>query len=233
MILKTAIILAGGKGIRLRPYTNSIPKPMIEIKGKPLIGWIISWLIKNGISKIVIGVAFKKEIIIEWINSNKFDVEVVISEHYVKSGTGGGIKHAIKNGEIHDDGFLAMNGDELTDLSLSNFYRFHTANGKVASILATPLRSNFGVVDIGDHSLIKSFKEKPVIDNIFINSGIYIFTPDIDSYLPWEGDVERITFVKLAKENKICAFRYFGFWRTVNTEKDLEAINNEIEYLRL
>ncbi|MFX1256197.1 MAG: NDP-sugar synthase [Promethearchaeota archaeon] len=232
MILETAIILAGGKGMRLRPYTNTIPKPMIEIQGKPLIGWIINWLIKNNIKKIVIGVAHKKEILIEWINSTSFPVEIVISEHYVKSGTGGGIKHAIKNGEINDDNFLAMNGDELTDLALSNLYRFHLINGKSATILVTPLRSNFGVVEIGEENLIKRFREKPIIDTIFINSGIYILTPEVEPYLSWESDVERDTFVKLAEENKICAFRYFGFWRTVNTEKDLEAINNEIKYLR-
>ncbi|MFX1282115.1 MAG: nucleotidyltransferase family protein [Promethearchaeota archaeon] len=232
MTLQTGIILAGGKGLRLRPYTNEIPKPMIDLSGKPLVEWIIEWLISNGLTKIVIGVAYKKEKIINWVKSKNFESEIIISHHYIESGTAGGIKHAIKNAKIKDEYFLAMNGDELTDLSLKNFFRFHVVNKKIVTILATPLRSNFGVIELGDQNIITAFKEKPIIDNIFINSGVYIFNNEIDSYLPWEGDIEKTTFVKLAMERKMVAFRYFGFWRTVNTEKDLEIMKDEIKYLR-
>ena len=232
--LRTAIVLAGGRGMRLRPYTEDIPKPLIEIDGHPILYWIAKWLERNGIKRMVIGVAHKKEKIIKWVDSIKseFSLEIFISEHFIESSTGGGIKYAIKNAEITDSCFLAMNGDELTDVSLSNFFRFHIGNNKIATILATPLRSNFGVVEIGENNIVHAFKEKPIIDNIFINSGVYLLSPEIDSYLPWEGDIERTSFVSLSKEQQLVAFRYFGFWRTVNTEKDLEVMQREIEYLR-
>ena len=78
MSIKTAIILAGGKGLRLKPHTNNIPKPLIEVSGKPLLEWIINWLIKNNVTKIVIGVAYKKEKIIEWIEKRSFNAEIII-----------------------------------------------------------------------------------------------------------------------------------------------------------
>ena len=234
MQVETAIILAGGRGMRLRPYTEDIPKPLIEVEGHPLLYWIAKWLERNNIEKMVIGVAYKKEKVFQWYDSEKssFNLKITISEHFIKSGTAGGIKHAIKNAKIHDECFLAMNGDELTDLSLANFLRFHIINDKIATILATPLKSNFGVLEIGEHNIVKAFKEKPIIDHIFINSGVYLFKPEIDLYLPWEGDIERTAFVQLANEKKLVAFRYFGFWRTVNTEKDLNVIRREIEYLK-
>ena len=234
MELRTAIVLAGGQGMRLRPYTEDLPKPLIEIEGHPILYWVIKWLEQHGIKKVVIGVAYKKEKVYEWLKSAKqnFNLEIVLSEHFVKSGTGGGIKHAIKNANILDKCYLAMNGDELTDISLRNLFRFHSINNKIATILATPLKSNFGVLDIGEKNLVNSFKEKPIIDNIFINSGVYLFNSEIESYLPWEGNIERTTFVELAKEQQLIAFRYFGFWRTVNTEKDLEVMRKEIKYLR-
>ena len=231
MKLKTAIVLAGGRGLRLRPYTNTIPKPMIDVAGKPLLHWIIDWLARNGVEKVVIGVAHQKEKIIEWVEENSFKPEIVISHHFVKSGTGGGFKHAIRNAKIEDETFLGMNGDELTDVSLDNFYRFHTMQKSMVTLLATPLHSSFGVLDIDKLNRITSFSEKPVIPDVFINSGVYIFQKEIYDHLPEEGNIERTTFVELAKKNQMAAFRYYGFWRTVNTEKDLQAIVREVEIL--
>jgi NDP-sugar pyrophosphorylase family protein len=234
MDLTTAIVLAGGRGMRLRPYTEDLPKPMIDIEGQPILYWIARWLARNEIKKMVIGVAHQKEKIYEWLESADFDfnMDIIISEHFVKSGTGGGIKNAIKNANIKDKCFLAMNGDELTDLSLVNFLRFHKLNDKIATILGTPLKSNFGVLEIGENNLVIAFKEKPTIDNIFINSGVYLLKPEIEPNLPWEGNIEQTAFVNLAKKNELVVFRYFGFWRTVNTEKDLEIMRKEIKFLK-
>lgn len=230
--LKTAIVLAGGRGMRLRPYTETLPKPLIEIGGKPIIYWISKWLLQNGIEKIVIGVAHQKEKFYEWIETVPFKDKIVFSEHKVESGTGGGFKLAIKNGNVTDDVFLGMNGDEITDLPLSTFFRFHLAQKTTATLLATPLYSNFGVVNIDRTNKINSFEEKPMIEGTFINSGVYIFNKEIDSYLPVEGDIEKTAFVELAKKTEMSAYRYYGFWKTVNTEKDLEFMNQEIEFLK-
>lgn len=231
MKLTTAVILAGGQGLRLRPYTENVPKPLIEVSGRPLIHWIVNWLARNGIRKVVVGVAYKKEKVIEYFQNQDLPVEITFSHHLIESGTGGGFKLAIRNAHINDETFLAMNGDELTDLSLENFMRFHLNHGCLATLMATPLYSNFGVVKIDSENIISEFREKPLIDSVFINTGVYLFNRDIEKHLPERGDIEQTTFVKLAKERKMAAFRYYGFWRTVNTEKDLKIIEEEIGLL--
>ncbi|MFB3103329.1 MAG: NDP-sugar synthase, partial [Pseudomonadales bacterium] len=92
--LKTAIVLAGGLGVRLRPFTEEMPKAMVEVQGKPLLHWIILWLAKNDIERIVIGVAYKKEKIINWVASHTFGPKIEFSHHEIESGTGGGIRCA-------------------------------------------------------------------------------------------------------------------------------------------
>ena len=125
-----------------------------------------------------------------------------------------------------------MNGDEITDLPLSTFLRFHLTQKTTATLLATPLYSNFGVVNINHKNIISSFDEKPMIEGTFINSGVYLFNKNIESLLPVEGDIEKTTFVELAKKTDLSAYRYYGFWKTVNTEKDLEIMNDEIDFLK-
>ncbi|MFX0204490.1 MAG: NDP-sugar synthase [Candidatus Hodarchaeota archaeon] len=232
MKLKTAVVLAGGAGMRLRPYTENIPKPMIEVSGKPLIHWIVEWLARNGIEKVVIGVAYMKEKVIEYFQNHDMDVEIVFSHHFLESGTGGGFKLAIRNANIKDETFLAMNGDELTDVSLENLMRFHLSQGSMVTLMAAPLNTNFGVVKIDSNNRITEFREKPLIDSVFINTGVYLFNRAIEDFLPEQGSIEKITFVELAKKRQMAAFRYYGFWRTVNTEKDLKRIEKEIELLR-
>lgn len=231
MKLKTAVILAGGQGIRLRPYTENIPKPLIEVSGRPLIHWIVDWLARNGIQKVVVGVAYKKEKVIEYFQNQDLPVEVIFSHHFIESGTGGGFKLAIQNARITDETFLAMNGDELTDLSLENFMRFHLSHNCLVTLMSAPLYSNFGVVQIDSENRITEFREKPLIDSVFINTGLYLFNRNIEKLLPDKGDIEKTTFVKLAQERQMAAFRYYGFWRTVNTEKDLKRIEDEIKLL--
>ncbi|TDJ24634.1 MAG: nucleotidyltransferase family protein [Gammaproteobacteria bacterium] len=229
--LKTAIVLAGGLGVRLRPFTEEMPKAMVEVQGKPLLHWIILWLAKNDIERIVIGVAYKKEKIINWVESHAFGPKIEFSHHEVESGTGGGIRRAVESMGIEDEVYLVMNGDELCDLPLDSMLRFHLKQTPIATILSTPLRSNFGVVEIDSRQRITSFEEKPLIDSIFVNSGVYLFDQQINSLLPKVGDIEKTTFVSLAKEKRMAAYRYFGFWRTINTEKDLQDIEDNLDFL--
>ncbi|MCZ6616691.1 MAG: nucleotidyltransferase family protein [Gammaproteobacteria bacterium] len=229
--LKTAVVLAGGLGVRLRPFTEDMPKAMVEVQGKPLLHWIILWLAKNNIERIVIGVAYKKEKIINWVKENSFGPKIEFSHHEIESGTGGGIRRAVESMGIEDDTYLVMNGDELCDLPLDSMFRFHLKQAPIATILSTPLRSNFGVVQIDSRQRITSFEEKPLIDSIFVNSGVYLFDRRINSLLPKAGDIEKTTFVTLAEEKSMSSYRYFGFWRTINTEKDLQDIEDNLDFL--
>jgi len=230
MKLKTAVLLVGGKAMRLRPLTDSLPKCMVEIKDKPLIEWIFSWLKENGIENVVLGVDYKKEMIMNHVgDGNKFGLNVKYSDHSTAKDTGDAFRMAIEKGNVTDEHFVAMNGDELTDISLKNLFRFHMEHSPVATIVTAPLKSPFGILEIDDNHTIRSFREKPVLGDKFVNAGIYIFSQKIRDYLPQEGRLEETTFVKLANEGKLKSFKYFGFWSTLNTHKDLEEMKKAVD----
>ena len=226
-MIKTAVVLVGGRGLRLMPYTQDIPKTMINVGGKPLIHWITDWLIDNKIKALVLGVDYKKEVIIDYFKKNNFDIEILFNDHHDAQGTGDAFRLAIENIGINDKTFLAMNGDELTDLSIKNFLTFHDEHKPIATLMAYPLRSPYGILEIDHEFNISAFREKPIIDNFFINAGVYLFDKQIKNYLPEKGSIEESTFVKLAEMKKIKAFKYFGFWRTIDTIKDLVSIEKK------
>ncbi|MGA2971392.1 MAG: nucleotidyltransferase family protein [Candidatus Bathyarchaeia archaeon] len=226
--IKTAIILAGGEGLRLRPLTSDTPKAMISVAGKPLLQWIIEWLTRNGIQDLIIGVAYQKEKIMEYFdNGNRFNVGIRYSVHTVEGGTSQGFRQAIQR-YVDDDYFLAMNGDELVDLSLASFAAFHRSNGGTVTIAVGPLRSPYGVVELQGANVV-GFVEKPILHSHHVSVGTYIFSHDILGYLPEKGDVERTTFPHLASLGKLKAYVHTGFWATVNTMKDLEDLENQLK----
>jgi len=226
--VKTAVILAGGAGLRLRPLTDDNPKAMIIVAGKPLLQWIIEWLKRNGVLDIVIGVAHKKEKIISYFDDGKkLGVNIKYSNHTVEGGTGEGFRLAIQR-HVKDDVFLAMNGDELVDLSVQDFVRHHYAQGGIATIAVGPLRSPYGLVELRGNDVI-GFNEKPIIRTHYVSVGVYIMSRKIIEYLPQEGDVERAVFPKLANQGALKAYIHDGFWATVNTIKDLEDVETQLK----
>jgi len=232
MKLETAVVLVGGRGLRMSSHTEDVPKCMVNISGEPLLYWILKWLKISAIKRVVLGVAYKKEVIMEYIKTNDLGLDIAFNDHTGVDGTGEAFRLAIENQHVDDEVFIAMNGDELTDVSLKNFLIFHKEHKPIATILACPLRSNFGVLAIGNDYTITKFMEKPIIDNHFVNSGIYIFSQAIKSFLPKKGNIEETTFVELARLEKIKAFKYYGFWRTINTVKDLKAIEDCVDILK-
>ncbi|MBI4021203.1 MAG: nucleotidyltransferase family protein [Candidatus Aenigmarchaeota archaeon] len=232
MKLTTAIVLAGGKALRLRPYTNDVPKCMIEVSGKPVLYWILKWLKNNGIVRVVLGVAYKKEVIEAYVAAEDFGLEIVLNDHSEAEGTGDALRLAIERQNVRDEVFLAMNGDELTDVSLKNFLSFHLHHKPVATLLSCPLRSPYGILTTDSSHTIVDFQEKPILERYFVNAGVYLLSQEIRAFLPERGDIERTTFRELAKHGKIKAFKYFGFWNTINNIKDIKEIEENVDILK-
>ena len=223
--IKTAVILAGGEGLRLRPLTTDKPKVMISVAGKPILDWILQWLVGNRIARIVVGVAYKKDVVTEYVSRLNLPARIEFSEHTVEGGTGEGFRLAIER-FVQDDTFLAMNGDEITDINISRFANFHLRLGSLATIAVANLRSPFGVVKINDYKIVE-FKEKAVLES-WVSTGIYAFNHGIVEYLPARGNIEDETFPKLARLGKLGAYRHSGFWGTLNTLKDLHELEREL-----
>lgn len=231
-----AAILAGGYGKRLRPLTDDRPKPLIEVAGKPIIAWQIEWLKKHGIKDLVILVGYKRNMIIDEIGSGgKYGVRVSYVVEEEPLGTGGALKNAehILGGE---DYFVLINGDIITNLNpLDLIDILERRRNAVASIAVVPLRSPFGVVKVDNTNMVISFVEKPVIPDYMINAGVYAMKPEIFSYLPEKGDIERTCFPKLASEGRLVAKVYSGeiYWRSIDTIKDIEEATSDITDRRL
>jgi NDP-sugar pyrophosphorylase family protein len=228
--MDTAVVLAGGAGLRLRPYTNDKPKAMVQVYKKPLLEWIVEWLTSNGVRNIVFGVAYKRGAITKHFGDGTgFGARIKYSVHTVEGGTAEGFRLAIKR-HINQKTFIAMNGDELVDLSLQKLESYHNRHGCLATIAVSPLRSPYGIVDLNQKTKsVVSFREKAVIPKTYVSVGVYIFNRDILRYIPTQGDVEKTTFPRLAANKEIKAYIHKGFWRTINTHKDLQDVAEELE----
>lgn len=224
--VRTAVVLAGGAGERLRPLTNDRPKPMIELSGKPILHWIIEWLKRNGIRRIVLGVAYCKDVVTDYFgDGSKFGIDIVYSQHSVVGETGEGFRLAIER-YVNDDIFIAMNGDELTNFSIKKFTDYHIRTDPVATIAITNPRSPFGIVDADKEGLVLSFHEKPILSSLWVSIGVYLFNREILNYLPNNGSIEKQTFPKLVKNKLLRAYEVDGSWLTINTIKDLKYVEN-------
>jgi mannose-1-phosphate guanylyltransferase len=223
----TAVILVGGAGLRMRPFTEDKPKCMVPINGKPLIHWTLSWLKNNGFKHIVLGVAYHKEAVIDYVKANPQGLKVDFSEHTVEGETGEGFRFAISR-FVKDEDFLAMNGDEITTLDLNRLEEAHLAHKPLATVAVAPMRSPFGVLELEVDNIV-CFKEKPLIENVFVSIGIYMFNQKILDYIPMDGSIEKTVFPLLVKKNalKACRLKPEEAWLTINSLKDLSVAEKE------
>ncbi|MEM1641987.1 MAG: nucleotidyltransferase family protein [Desulfurococcaceae archaeon] len=218
-----AAILAGGLGKRLRPYTDDLPKPMIQVADRPILEWQILWLKKYGIREIVLLVGYRKEKIIEYFGSgSKLGVKITYVVEDDPLGTGGAIKNA-EHVLSKDEVFLVLNGDIITNLNPLLLVEKLNSNRKYLGAIATiPLPSPYGVLDI-ENGDVKGFVEKPVIKDYWINAGVYALRREALRYFPEKGDLEKTAFPAMARDGALGGVKYTGiFWKAIDTYKDLE-----------
>jgi NDP-sugar pyrophosphorylase family protein len=195
---------------------------MLPVAGKPILQWVVEWLARQGISKAVVGVAHEKEKIMEYFqDGSRFGLDLMYSTHTVEGGTAQGFRLAIER-YIHDDSFIAMNGDELSNINLESLFEYHIKYKPTATVCVSQLKSPFGVVAMDEDNKVIDFREKSLIESVYVSMGIYVFQREILQYLPETGDVERTAFVSLARKGKLRGYRHSGLWITINTLKDLK-----------
>ena len=227
--VRTAVVLSGGEGIRLLPITKDLPKGLVKVGGKPLLQWVVEWLRENGVTSIVMGVAYLKDHIISYFgNGDKFGVEIKYSIHTVQGGTGEGFSLAIGR-YVRDDTFFALNGDQITNLRLGSLLGKHIEKSAIATIAVVHPRLPFGLVKVDRHDNCLGFLEKPILKERFISTGVYVFDRRITRYLPRRGDIERVTFPSLSRFHKLGIYRHPGSFITVNSLRELEEAENQLK----
>ena len=217
-----ALILAGGRGKRLRPLTDKIPKPLILINNLPLIERSVKYLKKFGINDIIICSGYKSKQIENFLKKKKnFNCKIEFSIERSPLGTAGAIKKATQ--KISDDSFVVINGDIITNIDLRKILK------KPNTIAANELKTKFGTMEIKNSKII-AFNEKSDVEDVWMNPGIYHLSSEIRKILPKKGSLESVVFPKLAKNNLLHTVKFKNvLWHSIDSHKDIELCSNDIK----
>lgn len=236
-----AVILAGGLGTRLSEETESRPKPMVDIGGKPILWHIMKMYSAHGINDFVICCGYKGYVIKEYfanyflhmsdvtfnMRDNNMEVHnkraepwnVTLVDTGENSMTGGRLRRVadyIKD----EEAFCFTYGDGVGDIDITETIRFHKDHGKVATLTATFPPGRFGALDIHNRQVV-SFKEKPKGDGALINGGFFVLTPKVLDYLVNDSSVwEQAPLMRLAEDDELMAYEHDGFWQPMDTLRD-------------
>ena len=235
---KLGFILAGGRGTRLKPITDEIPKPLLPIQGKPVIEYTFDLFKKFGITKVILSIGYLGDKIKEHFgDGKKYGLDIIYIEEDTPQGTAGPLRLAKK---YLTETFVMCNADELKDIDLDEMYLFHKENQASATIAFTTVEdpSAYGVAKLQGNKILE-FIEKPKKEEApsnLINSGLYILEPDVINYVPQGNEpasIEKDVFPKLAKEGKLYGYHFAGQWfdtgnfeRYEKARKSWNGINN-------
>lgn len=225
-----AVILAGGKGTRLRPYTTAFPKPLMPVGDKPILEIIVRQLKLHGIDEIVMAVGHLAELIMTFFgDGSKFGLKIKYSREDKPLGTAGPL--SLLKDELTET-FLVMNGDILTTLNYSDLIEYHKKNKAIATIALNKrdVYIDFGVVELDEDSNIADYIEKPTL-HYLVSMGIYVFEPKVLKYIPNNKKFDFPDLVKrlISAGEKVKGYIYDGYWLDIGRPEDYERACNEID----
>ncbi len=221
-----ALILAGGKGERLRPLTDTMPKPMVPLCGKPILMHQVEWLKRGGVTDVVFLAGYLWQAIKDYFGDG---AAMCIRAHYSLEdsplGRGGAIRRGFTQVPLEEQTVMVLNGDVVTDESpaaiLDRHRKIKEANpDHMATIMVVPMVSPYGIVDLDENGSVQGFREKVEIP-YWINAGVYVLDRGVAPELPELGDHETETFPRLAQAGQLAALKSRAFWRSVDSFKDL------------
>ncbi len=229
-----AVILAGGKGIRLRPYSIVIPKPLVPLGDKPILEILIERLKHSGISELILCVNHLAELIMSYFgDGSKYDVQIEYSIEDMPLSTVAPIKLLKKLPE----NFLVLNGDLLTDLDFATLYNYHLGKNGLLTVAVYKRKINidFGVMEIDEEKKVAvGFKEKPGYE-LNVSMGVYVFNRKILDFIP---DNETFGFDNLMRclldqKQLVHIYHYDGYWLDIGRPDDYEKAIEDIDRLNL
>ena len=231
-----ALILAGGKGERLRPLTDSMPKPLAPLNGRPILWYQVEWLKRVGVTHVIFLVGYRWEMVRQYFgDGSQFGIKAIYSVETSPLGRGGAIRVGMAHVPEEEENVIVLNGDIITaedpNHVLSHHLKRKEASPEIlASIMVTPMVSPYGLVDLDKTGNVVGFREKVELPHL-INAGVYVFDRSMGPLMPEIGDHESLTFPALAEEGRIAAYESTSFWRSVDSFKDLREAEEFVKQL--
>lgn len=238
------VILAGGFGTRLSEYTETIPKPMVKIGGKPMLWHIMKIYAKFGYKDFNIALGYKAEVIkdyflnyreinsdftidlgngkLETHQSSNVDWKVTLVDTGINSMTGGRIKRM--KDFIGNETFLLTYGDGLANIDIDKLVSFHREHGKMVTVTAVHPGARFGELDL-DGDVVLSFKEKPQLGQGWINGGFFVVEPEFLDLINDDSTIlEKDPLENVAKLDQLRSFKHEDFWKCLDTKRDKDFL---------
>ena len=220
------VILAGGLGTRLSEYTHSIPKPMIDINGKPMIYYIMKHYAKSGFKDFYVALGYKGNVIRKFFKNRSYGWNINLIDTGKNTMTGGRLKRLKKY--LGKDTFMMTYGDGISNVNIKKLLNFHKKNNKLVTVTAVRPPARFGVLKFTGN-LVKYFKEKSKVDEGWINGGFFVMETDFLKFIKNDKVyLERYPLEKTSKKKQLIAFKHEGFWQCVDTKRDLDKIRKLI-----
>jgi len=222
-----AVILAGGKGTRLAPYTTVLPKPLLPVGEMPILEIVIRQLKKHGFNDVTLAVGYLAELLMAYCgDGSKFGAKLGYSREEQPLGTAGPLASIPNLNET----FLVMNGDLLTTIDYGAMLKYHRERGALATIACYQRdeKINLGVIDMDSDNWVSNYIEKPTY-HYTVSMGIYIFEPAILNYIPSNQhlDLPQLVLNLIKAEKKVNVFNFGGYWLDIGRHDDYERAIEE------
>lgn len=217
------VILAGGFGTRISEYTKSIPKPMIKIKGMPILVHIMKHYAKFGFNNFYIALGYKGNVIKNYFKKKKFKWNINLINTGKNTMTGGRLRKLKKY--LMGESFFLTYGDGLSNVNIKKLLEFHKNNKKLVTLTAVRPPARFGALKLKGN-VVKYFKEKSKMDEGWINGGFFVINSKFFSYIRNDNTyLEREPLENITKKKQLAVYRHNGFWQCIDTKRDLILLN--------
>ena len=221
------VILAGGLGTRLSEYTKTIPKPMINLAGKPKLLHIMKFYAKYGFKDFYIALGYKGEIIKNFFKKNHFSWNINLIQTGKNTMTGGILKRLKKI--IGKETFMMTYGDGLSNVNLKKLIKFHKKNKRLVTLTAVRPPARFGALKLKGN-FVNYFKEKSKLDEGWINGGFFVMEPKFLNFIKNDGTyLEREPLERITKNKQLIAFKHKGFWQCMDTKRDKDNLEKVLK----
>ncbi len=218
-VVDTVVILCGGRGTRLQERTRAIPKPLVEIGGRPILWHVIQIYAVQGFRRFILCTGYRGDQIAEFAAAQEWPAGVAVQcvDTGADTPTGGRIAHVADH--VRGGTFCATYSDGVADIDLRALIAEHRDGGTLATITVVRPTLQFGVAEVDDAGRIRGFREKPRSEH-WVNGGFFCFEPGVLDLLGADSVLERRPFERLAADGQLRAYRHTGFWDCMDTYKD-------------